>query len=193
MKSSWLILLMLSCCLSAQAQVSDERAFRIRKEQFPSQSLELVSPYLEGAKKLWFYKEIDSSRVRYKMKFRKDRLSYLADFGKQGDFGGIGVFIGPVDIPDESWEAITAQLQGSFRKHRVRSILQQYPRQAFPSDEETFRMAFQNLIIPRMRYELLVRGQMADSKSDYNCYFTQQGGLLKIREALPPNHDHVLY
>ena len=193
MRYSTPILLLFFVGLFAQAQVKNERAFRIRKEQFPAEALKSVTPYLNDVRKLRFYKEIDSNRYRHRISFKKDRLFYHIDFDQQGKLGTIGVLISPVDIPNQSWQTITDHLQGAFEKYKVRSISQQYPREAFPSDSVTFRNAFQNLILPELRYGLLVRGKSEEGKRDFEILYDHLGELLRMRESLPPNYDHVLY
>ena len=193
MKFNWLTLLLIIIIPSVQSQVQHERAFRIRKEQFPAESLEPVKTYLEDVKKLRFYKEIDSNRYRYRISFKKERLFYNFDFAQQGAISNIGVLIQPVDIPNDSWKAITNHLQQTFVKYKVRSISQQYPRQAFNSDAETFRTAFQNLILPQLRYGLVVRGKRDGGKRDYEALYNNRGEVVRMRKSLPPNYDHVLY
>lgn len=194
MRYSWSILLILTICLSSQAQVKSERAFRIRKEQFPTTSLEITEPYLQGVKKLRFYKEIDSSRYRYMLTFKKDRLRYRIDFDGQGDLEAVAFRIEPVDIPEESWKVMERDLQDRFVMHKVRQMEQRYPREAFPSAPETFRTAFQNLILPEVQYAMIVRGKKEEGqRSDYEIRYDHSGRLLSMSESLPPNRDHVLY
>jgi hypothetical protein len=56
-----------------------------------------------------------------------------------------------------------------------------------------FRNAFQNLILPEIEYGLLIRGKKDGEKKDYHGLYTHLGGLIRLRESLPPNYDHVLY
>lgn len=193
MRFKVLILLFITLGAAAHSQVKYEREFRILREQFPQASLESVQPYLEGARKLRFYKEIDSSRRSYEIKFKKDRLHYSVEFNEQEELEDVEVIIKPVDIPEETWTTITKDLQSKWSKYKVRKIQQQYPREAFTSDSETFQKAFQNLILPEIRYEMVVRGKTEDGYRDYELLYGATGELLLMRESLPPNYDHVLY
>ena len=193
MRFNWLLVWLLGLGLSGWGQATYEREFRIRKEQFPSECLDEVSPYLSGAKKLRFYKEIDSSQYRYRLKFKMDRLFYQVDFDQKGGLDAISIDIKPLDIPDASWEAIQKHLGETFEKYKVRDIRQVYPRKAFTSDSELFRNAYQNLILPEIRYGLLIRGKKNGGKKDYSGLYDQEGRLIRLRESLPPNYDHVLY
>jgi hypothetical protein len=193
MRFKVLILLFITLGAAAHSQVKYEREFRILREQFPQASLESVQPYLDGVRKLRFYKEIDSSRRSYEIKFKKDRLHYSVEFNEQEALEDVEVIIKPVDIPEEAWTTITKDLDSKWSKYKVRKIQQQYPREAFTSDSDTFQKAFQNLILPEIRYEIVVRGKTEDGYRDYELLYDATGDLLLMRESLPPNYDHVLY
>ncbi len=175
------------------AQAKYEREFRIRKAQFPQVALERATPYLEGARRVHYYQETDSNRVSYEIKFKKGRLRYSVEFSAGGDLEDIEVGIGPTDIPAITWEAIETHLSGMLGKHRIAKIQQQYPRSAFASDAETFKMAFQNMLLPEMRYEIMVQARTDEGFKEYEILYDHQGMVLRIRESLPPNYDHVLY
>ena len=98
-----------------------------------------------------------------------------------------------VDIPEASFQATEAYLKDHFSKYRIRKIQQQYPRTAFATTEETFRNAFQNLILPEIRYEIMVQARTAAEYMDFEILFDAEGNFLKQRKSLPPNYDHVLY
>jgi hypothetical protein len=193
MRFNAFILVLFSLATAAQGQVKYEREFRILREQFPKSALESVSPYLDGVKKLKFYKEIDSNRRSYELKFKKDRLHYSVEFNEEEALEDVEVIIKPVDIPEQTWNTIQEHLGSSWPKYKVRKIQQQYPRDAFSSDSETFQKAFQNLILPEIRYEIVVRGKTEDGYRDFELLYDAKGELLLMRESLPPNYDHVLY
>jgi hypothetical protein len=115
------------------------------------------------------------------------------EFNEQEALEDVEVIIKPVDIPEEAWTTIRKDLDSKWSKYKVRKIQQQYPREAFTSDSDTFQKAFQNLILPEIRYEIVVRGKTEDGYRDYELLYDATGDLLLMRESLPPNYDHVLY
>ncbi len=193
MKVKIAVLLIAFLSHSVSAQVKYEREFRIKKSQFPEASFQTAAPYLDGVRKLRFYKEIDSSNQRFKMKFKRDKLYYSLEFSDQDALEAIEILIESIDIPEDSFNAMQAYLNVEFANFKIRKIHQQYPRKAFSSAEETFRNAFQNLILEEIRYELLVASKTADGKLDYEIFFDSRGQFLARRKSLPPNYDHVLY
>jgi len=192
-KHALLLFLLLASPALGLAQAKYEREFRIRKAQFPPAGLQVAEPFLEGAKRVHYYQETDSNRVSYEIKFKKKRLRYSVEFSAAGELEDIEVGISPVDVPASAWEAIEMHLAGTFGKYRTVKIQQQYPRSSFASDAETFRMAFQNMLLPEIRYEIMVQARGDKGFKEYEVLYDHQGVILSIRESLPPNYDHVLY
>ena len=175
------------------SQNNYERAYRIRKSQFPEKALSYISEKLVDTKRIRFYKETASSKTSFEAKFKKDRLWYGMAFDKEGVLEDIGVLIKPVDIPDESYSKIESYLEGQFSKYSVRRIQQHYPITDVSSAEKTMKNAFQNLMIPDMFYGLFVKGKKNETRTDYEISFDTEGNFIAIREALPANYDRVLY
>jgi hypothetical protein len=86
-----------------------------------------------------------------------------------------------------------ADLGHRFHKYRIRKILQQYPLQEKTNEDKTLRDAFQNLLLPYIRYELIVAGKEGRSHNDYEVLYDAAGNFIRIRASLPANYDHVLY
>jgi hypothetical protein len=183
----------LAFCCSLNAQAKTEREFRIKKSQFPQASLAQAEPFLEGVRKLRYYKEIDSSKQTYEIKFKRNKLNYSVEFNDKDVLEDIEVGISEVDIPIASYQAMEVYLKGNFSNYKIRKIQQQYPRTAFSSTEETFRNAFQNLMLPEIRYELIVYAKTTGHYMDFEILFDFEGKFLSQQKSLPPNYDHVLY
>ncbi len=114
-------------CMSAVlAQNKYEREHRIKKSQFPEVALQFISEKLEGARRIRFYRELDSTKVSYEAKFKKDRLHYSVEFDKEGTLEDIEIEIRELDIPNEALARIKEDLGNRFRTHRIRKIQQQY-------------------------------------------------------------------
>lgn len=175
------------------AQNKYEREFRIRKSQFPEKAYILLKEELQNAKRVRYYKEVDSSKISYEVKFKKDRLFYSVEFDASGELEDVEVLIKEEDIPNSSFEAIEAYLKGYFTKYRIRKIQQQYTLAAFGSISNTLKNAFQNMIDPKINYELIVGGSIDGGYQDYEILFDAEGKFINMRKSLPANYDHVLY
>lgn len=195
MKKPFYALLSLCLLLSVQlgtAQNKYEREYRIKKSQFPEKALELISTKLENARRVRFYKETDSTKVSYEAKFKKDRLHYSVEFDEDGVLEDVEILIKSIDIPDDSYSLMTKYLEKKFNRYRIRRMQQQYPVGADPI-ETTLRNAFQNLMLPTIKYELIVSGKGDSGYEQFEILFNANGAFEKIRKSLPPNYDHVLY
>lgn len=175
------------------AQVKVEREHRIKKNQFPEAAHALIKEKIEGAKRFRYYKETDTSKISYAAKFKKDRLQYSMEFNQSGKLEAIKILIKEVDIPEASWSNITKLLSEKFTKYKIRRIQQQYAIVSVETAETTLKNAFQNLLIPSLLYELMVRGKTQDDRSDFEIVFGSDGDLIKMKESLPANYDHILY
>ena len=186
------LVLLLCSCFIASAQNKYEREYRIRKSQFPKAALAVLKGELPKVKRLKFYKETDSAKTSFEAKFKKDKLWYSVEFDKDGHLEDIEVLIKQVDIPSDAFAKMTLYFNDQFSKYRIKKIQQQYPADR-KKLKETFRNAFQNLLLPSLNYELIVAGKKTENYFDYEILFDAAGNFKKIRKSLPPNYDHVLY
>ncbi len=193
MKKYSSLLLLVFLINTAMAQDKYEREYRIRKSQFPDKAFVFLNTYLEDAKRLRYYKELDSAKTSYEAKFKKDRLFYSIEFDEEGLLEDVEILVSEVDIPNSSFKAMQDYLKSSFKKYRIRKIQQQYTLTAFETVENTLKKAFQNLIDPKINYELIVAGKKDRDFQDYEILFDSNGKFIRLRKSLPANYDHVLY
>ncbi|MCX2718249.1 hypothetical protein [Lentiprolixibacter aurantiacus] len=191
--SFYLSLLLLLLATAGWSQNKYEREFRIKKSQFPENAHAFLKDELQNAKRIRYYKEVDSSKVSYEVKFKKERLFYSIEFDASGELEDVEILIKEADMPNSSYEAIDGYLKGYFTKYRIRKIQQQYTLAAFGTVSSTLKNAFQNMIDPKINYELIVGGATDASFQDYEILFDSEGNFISMRKSLPANYDHVLY
>ncbi|MBR9855072.1 MAG: hypothetical protein GYB37_10935 [Algicola sp.] len=193
MKFRFTLLALLGILQIALAQSKYERESRIEKNQFPAKSYMQIQEYLENAKRIRFYQEMDSTKKSYEAKFKKGRLYYSVEFNEQGSLEDIEFKIKERDIPNATWGAIQQHLTKNHNNYRVKKIQQQYPVSQEQSVEKTLYNAFQNLILPEVNYELVFSTKEKDGFQEYEALFNADGTLIAIRKSFPPSYDHVLY
>lgn len=176
----------------ASAQNKYEREYRIKKSQFPEKALGYIDEQLQDARRIRFYKETDSTKTSYEAKFKKDRLKYSVEFSEDGILEDIELLIRPVDIPDDVFSKMKGYLEKNFAKYRVQKIQQQYP-VGVKQPETVVDNAFQNLILPYIKYEIIVSGKKEEGFAQYEVLFDAHGNFQNLRKSLPPNYDHILY
>ncbi len=175
------------------SQAKYEREFRIKKSQFPENALLQIRESLKEAKRIKFYKEIDSAKTSFEAKFKKDKLWYSIEFDKKGILEDIEILIKEIDIPSDTFKEISNYLKTNFSKYRIKKIQQQYLHLKGEPIDKTLKNAFQNLLLPTINYELIFAGKKDKSYYDYEILFDANGKYKSIRRSLPPNYDHVLY
>ena len=188
-----LIILFLLFGFFSSAQNKQEREHRIKKSQFPTEALHIIAANNTDFKRLKYYKAVDSTSKIFTAKFKKERLHYKMDFNEKGAMSGLGFAIKPIDIPDESFSRVTAYLNQTFEKSKIRKMFQSYSVQPDESIEKTLKNAFQNLMLPHIKYELFVKGKKDGVRIDFEITFNYEGNLIQIKKALPANSDRVLY
>ncbi|MEO1011002.1 MAG: hypothetical protein AAFX53_06815 [Bacteroidota bacterium] len=189
----FLLPLILCCGFLGSAQYKYEREFRILKKQFPEKALLFLEDKIDGAKRVRYYKEVDSTKISYETKLKKDKLHYSIEFNEEGVLEDIEITINKVDVPNESWQNIEKYLNGNFQKSKISKIQQQYPALDGESPGHTLKNAFQNLLLPSLNYELIISAKEDGDYQQYEILFDAEGSFKKLRKSLPPNYDHVLY
>ncbi|GGW51143.1 hypothetical protein [Arenibacter certesii] len=170
----------LALCSLGYSQTKQEREHRIKKSQFPVISTNFIP---EAAKRIRYYKEVDSSSAQFKVKFGLKKMKYEVEVAETGEIKKLGLIVKEIDIPMDTYSEITIYLEKHFDKVKVKRILQWYP----ANSKDAIRSTFQNLILPINTYELLVRGKESTkyrNKQDYRLIFNSDGALVKrdIRE-----------
>ena len=193
MKYSLFFLFAFCCITVVSSQNKYEREHRIRKSQFPEKALAYVQEKLIDARRIRFYKEIDSAQVNYEVKFKKDRLWYGIVFGEKGTLEIIEFIIQPLDVPEDTFEKINNYLKQHFTKHKVKRLQQQYIITPQEDEKTTVKNAFQNLILPTIIYKLTISGKNGNNFEQYKVRFDAEGNLKSIKKSPPPNYDRVLY
>ncbi len=188
-----LVLITVFGSLNLNAQEKYEREYRIRKKEFPIKALQLIKTKLDDAKKIKYYKEIDSSITSFEVKFKKARLWYSIEFDINGDLEDVEIKIKDVDIPNETYTAIERYLHNTYSLFKIKKIQQQYVATTITNTDTTLKNAFQNLMLPSVNYEVTVAGKKEKKYEDFEILFDAEGNFKSIKKSLPPNYDHILY
>ncbi len=186
-------IILLLFVLASFGQQKYEREHRIKKNQFPEKAHVFIAEYLKKARKIRYYRETDSSNISYEAKFKVDRLHYSVEFNQSGDLEDVEILIKEVDIPNDSYSLIEQFLDSTYSKYRIRRIQQQYRVEKGVPVEQILKEAFQNLLLPSIRYEIMVAGRKDNGFEDFEILFDSDGKFIEMRKSLPANYDHILY
>ncbi|WP_282048490.1 hypothetical protein [Maribacter aquivivus] len=191
-----LIKIILGACLFCfqlgHSQYKYEREHRILKSQFPAIAISSIDESVTDYKRIKFYKETDSTKISYEAKLKKDKLWYEIKFDEDGTLEAIEILIKSTDVPNDTYAKIEEYLNINFTKYKIKKLKQQYPSNN-EDMKDTFKNAFQNLILPSNNYQIVVLGKTDKGYIDYEILFDADGNFKKSKTSLPPNYDHVLY
>ena len=195
MKNNLIKIILVACLFCFQlghSQYKYEREHRILKSQFPAIAISSIDESVTDYKRIKFYKETDSTKISYEAKLKKDKLWYGIKFDEDGTLEAIEILIKSTDIPNDTYAKIEEYLNINFTKYKIKKLKQQYPSNN-EDMKDTFKNAFQNLILPSNNYQIVVVGKTDKGYIDYEILFDADGNFKKSKTSLPPNYDHVLY
>ena len=114
-------------------------------------------------------------------------------FSPDGALINMGFKVKPVDLTSETFTNISTYLERYFDPSKIKRMSQEYSVKAGIDRKEIVKNVFQNMRLPNIKYKILVRGKKDGQWNTYEAYFKADGEFLKIRQALPPDYDHILY
>src|SRR5690606_22558297 len=193
MKKFRLLPLLLLLPLFIISQVKQEKEQRIKKEQFPDKALELLEEYLEDARRIRFYIEMENGEKGYEAKFKKGKLHYSVEFFENGELEDVEIIIATKDIPNDSWNAIEEHLGSKFPGYRIINIPPHHPAKEGIDPHTIMHQALQNLILPHINNDIVCSAKVYRVFHNHEPTFDLEGKSLEIRRYLPPIYDHVLY
>lgn len=185
-------LLLLSLFAMQAQEVKYEREFRINRPDFPEQSMALLAPYLEDARRLKFYKELDGEKERFEAKYRRDGYYFSVEFDKKGQLLDSEIAIRKKEVPGSAWDLIEGHLEDNFRRYRVRKIQRRFPAKE-GSPDITLKQAAAIEHLDHVKYELVISGKRDKGYREYELVFDADGHFERERIFAPSSYEHVLY
>lgn len=181
------------CCSSLLfAQEKREREVRIKPNAFPDVAIKMIENYLTDAKRIRLYQEFDGQKKSFEAKFKRDRLFYSVEFDSVGQLEDVEFIISKNDIPEETWTLIQNSLDQKFDKAKIKKIQQHYPN---TNEQQSVRLreAFQNLLLPYIKYEIIVSAKEDKGFREFEVTYDAEGNFLSSRLSIPQKYDHILY
>jgi hypothetical protein len=158
------------------------KEYKIKKVAFPEEALALIEDHLEDAKRVRFYQREDNSKKGFNAKFKKGRLHYNVNFDGNGSLKDVAFDIKEFDVPEDSWDAITAYFSSNYPKLRIKKIQQLHPSGGDP--ERTVHEAFQNLMLPHINYKIIFSAKKEGKRQSYGALFNAKGNLVDVHKLL---------
>ncbi len=177
------------------AQVKFEKEERIRKEALPVSVIKLLPLMETNAKHFRYYREFDGQIISYEVKFKKHNTQFSVEFDKEGTLEDVEVLIPKAALPKPVMKSVQAHFQrpkyirlqkqfvhpiGTNAAHTLQTILEKYP-------------SSKHDISINSAYEIVVFGKTQKGYRQFELLIDSDGTLLKKRNILAKNYDHVVY
>lgn len=191
-KSTFPLLFILTalCC---NAQVKNEREYRIKIGDFPEKAIQELKGYMKNARRIRYFQEVNHKNVSFEIKLNLEGFKHSIEFDSLGNLEDVETVIKKHEMPSAPLKGVEQSFDSEFTRYRIVKIQRQYPKEAFNSNEEVFNKAFQNHESPEVNYEIVVAGRKKEGFKDYEMTFNSNGELLNIREFISLAYDHILY
>lgn len=162
-------LLMLSSNLLFSQKVEVEK--KIRRDDFPSNSLQWLEKTFPQLRKDRYFKEYGADTINYEAKFCWNREKYSVEFLKDGSLKDIEKQISFSSVSPESKKNIEEQLDRDFIKWKISRCQEQ----RVPDR-------------PDKRFEIEIKGSDATGAVMYEYLFDEQGSLVNRQKILLPSN-----
>lgn len=194
MKHFYLILLVLSCFLChAQEQYKHEKEARVSQSNFPIAAIQFIKNTVpKKAKKVKYYKETDSTKISYEVKFKYKRKKYSVEFNINGILEDVEVIIKQKHIPVKTLEIIKKHLYTDYTSFRIKKIQRQYRNTFTNNNPKTLQDAFSESE-PVFFYEIIAEVKHGKKRSFIEITFDHQGNFQNSRTIIQSSYDHILY
>tara|TARA_R110000868_G_scaffold327851_5_gene588739 strand:- start:225 stop:851 length:627 start_codon:yes stop_codon:yes gene_type:complete len=202
LKAHLLFSFILTISLLSYSQEDTKYEFekRINKEDFPTQSIELLQPFLKHSKNEKYYREFDGSNYFYELKLLFKSKNLSIKFTNEGDLVDIESLYDFEELSNNIKKTIIDYLDNSYKRSKIRKTQIQYNREVEDDGEseddiefvEDFLEKDDDLII---RYELEVEVMQKETNSAefFEFIFNEKGELLEKRKIIQRDDDIILY
>jgi hypothetical protein len=184
------------CCLIScygLAQKKYEKEIRVSKSEFPETALRMLDKHTAKAKRVRFFRETDSSKTSYEVKFKFEGKKYSVEFTKNGDLEDIEIDIHLRQLPAMLKKKINSFCIEKYRKYAIKKIQKQYFCSTPNDASAVFKTAISNTDSEFINYEVVVWRSVKNDSGMVELIFSKKGELLNERPFSQSSYDHILY
>jgi len=173
--------------LGTIAQDKEEKEFRVKRKDVPSEARKWFKDAFEGARKVNWYYEESSGTGSYEAKLKYRGLEYSVEFDTTGRIEDIEVKIEWEELPDEVKNNLNSYFSTNYTKYKILKIQKQYT--GSPDDLEDLIDENEKEDIT-VRYELEFHGRTDTENELWEGLFSSNGSLIEVRKIklMPTNN-----
>ncbi len=189
MKLHFALFLSLLCLNSiAIAQVKYEKETRVPIDDLPLRVKSLLPQIEKDAKRIRYYHEFDGEKESFEVKLKKFGTHFSIEFTQEGVLEDIEILISTAELPTPVLETIGKQ----FQRHKLTRIQKQFTHPKGQDPKQTLQGVFNGLIRPTA-YEIVINGKTNSGYKQVEFLIDINGKLLKKRNVITKDYEHVVY
>lgn len=185
------ILMLLSCTLFSQTK--DEREEKIKLEELPVPTQELVEILPEQCRQLKFYRETDGAKLSFEVKFKYQKNRFSLEFDPKGTIEDIEKTIDNKILKDPSKSTIKAFFTNAFKTHILIKIQKQYVYNAQLNPKIFIDQVLSDNFQGAINFEIIAEVKSDSKRQIKEFTFDSNGNLQNSRVLNTTSYEHVRY
>ncbi len=175
--------------------IKDEVEESIAEQEMPEAALALLSPLLNEASAIRFYRETDNQQRSYECKMIWRGNDYSIEFHEDGSLMDIEQLVSFRSLSPVLREKINKHLSQEYRRFKIRKVQKQYSaeetNEADKEAIEEFMEKDQDDL--RIRYEIEVDIKSREAVGSFEMLWDDEGNFLEKRKIIRRSLDNLLY
>lgn len=167
------------------AQEKKEIEKKVDPSVFPSEAINKLKLYLEDAKKIRYYYEIDGKEESYEAKFKKNHHRYSVEFDSQGNLEDVEVQVRFSQLSNLTKKSIKEYLNEYFERWKIEKIQLQYY-----NLERINQLIDWNEKVP---LEIIVATKTNGKLEKFELQFSENIECISKRKVIRQSYEFVLF
>lgn len=174
---------------SGFSQQKFEREYRIKLEQVPTKSQQIVKMW-DFQKKVKWYAEESQDGKTYEAKVCYKSKKHSLEFSEKGELLDVEIKVSFKKLQKNVQKNVTKTLSEKFKKFKIRKTQIQYKGNESEMYKAVFKLKTHHQKINPL-YEFIVKGKKESNYHLYEILIDEKGIILKELQFAPQNTDNL--
>ena len=196
-KSFFLLLILFAARIPLMAQSDEKREYEqsVDIEMVPGPILEYLSPFIDKARKVKFFRESDGENRTWEIKMKYQGRQFSIEFFDDNRLKDIEELVRWKRLNEEMRRPLNEYFDSNYKRFRIKRLQKQY-HPANPSAPEEFLVkVLSSAQVPPDGYEIEaeVSGRETDDFGLFEYRFDQNFQMLSKRKIIPVSDGNLLF
>ncbi|MEE4176475.1 MAG: hypothetical protein V2I46_03105 [Bacteroides sp.] len=196
-KINLLFLILTSVGMSSLAQSVEKREFEqsVKMHQVPGQILEYLSPFMDKAKKVKYFRESDGENLTWEVKLKFKGRQFSIEFFDNHTLKDIEELVRWKSLEPEAGVPLNDYFESNYRRFRIKRIQKQY----HPGKDVEMTAFIEKVLsadnLPPSGFEIEaeVRGHDRGDFGFFEYQFDASFNLVSKRKIIPVSDGNLLF